>query len=521
MVKILRQNPSNGHTQPKSSLLTKSLTPGVSGFWKILIVDDEPTVHQLTALNLTEFTYEGHKLKFYNAFSAQEGKQVLQDHADFALALIDVVMESDMAGLDLVNYIRNDLHNHSIRLIIRTGQPGLAPEQSVIDRYDIDDYKEKTELTAQKLYTTVRCALKSYNDIQRIESTKKGLAHILSSSPSLFKLRQMDTFFEGILTQTLSLYNIASLGHHALSAGTPALALIASKDSPDALEINYRCGTGRFSKPSEECTQIIQRFGENDGNRPESGRLYLPMVVGFQTVGFIYLENVHKLTHDQWQILFIFANQCATGIENLWLNNEVKAAYREIHYRLAVASEYKDWDTGSHINRIVYFTRLLALQLNFSKESAEELALASMLHDLGKMGVSETILQKTSRLNHDEFEIIKRHPEIGLKIIGDSPHFELIRQITLGHHERWDGTGYPQGLMGEEIPLAARIVGVADVFDALISPRPYKPAWNLTDTLAEIQAKKGQHFDPKVVDALLELHQCGELETILNLFPGK
>ncbi|MDA8255985.1 MAG: hypothetical protein M0Z99_10185 [Betaproteobacteria bacterium] len=145
--------------------------------WKLLVVDDEPDVRQLTALNLRGFEFAGRPLVLIDAGSAAEARQALHDQPDIALALIDVVMETDDAGLKLVAFIRQELGNAMVRLVIRTGQPGMAPERYVIDNFDIDDYKDKTELTAQKLYTTVRSALKSYRDLETIEINRNGLRH--------------------------------------------------------------------------------------------------------------------------------------------------------------------------------------------------------------------------------------------------------------------------------------------------------------------------------------------------------
>ncbi|MBF0120040.1 MAG: hypothetical protein HQK79_14490 [Desulfobacterales bacterium] len=142
-------------------------------FWKILIVDDEQDVHDVTKLSIKNLFFDGKKIQLLHAFSAKEANQILQQESNIAVALIDVVMETDHAGLELVKSIREKLNNHYIRLIIRTGQPGVAPEKYVIDEYDIDDYKEKTDLISQKLYTTIRCAIKGYRDINELQKANE------------------------------------------------------------------------------------------------------------------------------------------------------------------------------------------------------------------------------------------------------------------------------------------------------------------------------------------------------------
>ena len=190
-------------------------------------------------------------------------------------------------------------------------------------------------------------------------------------------------------------------------------------------------------------------------------------------------------------------------------NVELENAHKHAMYMLALASEYKDPETGGHIKRIVRMTTKLALELGIESELAEQMGDNSLLHDLGKLGISDYILLKPGKLTDNEFETMKQHTLIGANIIGDDEWFYMARQIALLHHERWDGTGYPEGLKGDAIPLAARIVAVADEFDALISKRPYKEPWSLERSIEEIKLEAGKHFDPKVVEAFLSLCRKG------------
>lgn len=148
--------------------------------WKILIVDDEPDIHKVTRMTLVNFEFDGHGLEFLSAYSAQQAKDILLKENDIAVALIDVVMESEHAGLDLVKYIRDDLDNELIRLILRTGQPGQAPESKVISEYEINDYKEKTELTSQKLYSSIYASLRSYRDLIALKNSRSGLENVIN-----------------------------------------------------------------------------------------------------------------------------------------------------------------------------------------------------------------------------------------------------------------------------------------------------------------------------------------------------
>lgn len=190
------------------------------------------------------------------------------------------------------------------------------------------------------------------------------------------------------------------------------------------------------------------------------------------------------------------------------LEQEVKARTRELEVtrleiirRLGRAAEYKDNETGMHVIRMSHYARLLAREAGMSEHFCELIYNASPMHDIGKIGTPDAILKKPAKLDDEEWREMQRHAEIGAEIIGEHPDpmLEMARRIALTHHEKWDGSGYPKGLSGEEIPIEGRIVAIADVFDALTSIRPYKQAWSVEDTLALIDREAGKHFDPELV----------------------
>jgi len=188
-------------------------------------------------------------------------------------------------------------------------------------------------------------------------------------------------------------------------------------------------------------------------------------------------------------------------------NAELEEARRETLHRLALAAEYRDDDTFAHTERIGASAALLAGELGLSEIEIELIQDAAPLHDIGKLGVSDAVLLKPGKLTADEFEHVRRHAELGAKILsGSASHvLQAGEEIARSHHEWWDGTGYPAGLRGEEIPLFGRIVAVADVFDALTHTRPYKQAWPVEDAVAEIRTLRGLQFDPQIVEAFERL----------------
>ena len=181
--------------------------------------------------------------------------------------------------------------------------------------------------------------------------------------------------------------------------------------------------------------------------------------------------------------------------------DELRETRLQIVQRLGRAAEYKDNETGMHVIRMSHFSKLLALAAGCSPAWAEDLLNAAPMHDVGKIGIPDAVLRKPGPLNADEWATMRRHPEIGAEIMGEHPSgvLQLAREIALAHHEKWDGSGYPRGLAGEAIPLSARIVAIADVFDALTTRRPYKEPWPVQDALDHIAAQAGKHFDPALV----------------------
>ncbi|MBU1237660.1 MAG: two-component system response regulator [Gammaproteobacteria bacterium] len=182
---------------------------------------------------------------------------------------------------------------------------------------------------------------------------------------------------------------------------------------------------------------------------------------------------------------------------------ELSVSRQQIIRRLGRAAEYRDDETGNHVLRVGHYARLIAETHGLGPKASSIIFAAAPMHDVGKIGIRDSILLKPGKLDAAEWEVMRRHPLIGAEIIGEHEGelLQAARTIALTHHERWDGRGYPAQLKGEAIPLEGRIVGIADVFDALISVRPYKPAYNIEDSLKIMDAQEGSHFEPALMDA--------------------
>lgn len=199
-------------------------------------------------------------------------------------------------------------------------------------------------------------------------------------------------------------------------------------------------------------------------------------------------------------------------------SEQLRDSYMDAVTMLSIACEGKDEDTGSHVRRIQAYTEQIALELQASADEAKHMGIMSILHDIGKMSVPDSILKKPGPLNDDEWKVMRQHPDFGVRILGKVPHFQLARDIAGAHHENFDGSGYPAKLAGDAIPWAARIVKVADIFDALTTRRPYKEPWTIERTLAELQANVGTQLDPAVVAAFVALEERGVVADIMRTF---
>lgn len=211
------------------------------------------------------------------------------------------------------------------------------------------------------------------------------------------------------------------------------------------------------------------------------------------------LEDSHK------QLLKYADALNKANIELKERNKEIREAYIDTIHRLVLATEFREENTGEHIMRLSRFTVLLAQKTGLSDKEVQNIFYATPMHDVGKVGIPDKILLKPGKLTEEEFECMKTHTTIGAKILSDSKAdiMQIAKKIALSHHEKWNGTGYPEGLSGTQIPIEGRIVGLLDVFDALTSKRPYKNSYPLDIALEIIKKKRGKHFDPDIVDIFL------------------
>ncbi|MCU7892347.1 MAG: DUF3369 domain-containing protein [Candidatus Thiodiazotropha sp. (ex Ustalcina ferruginea)] len=263
--------------------------------WKVLIADDDESVHQVTKLALKHFDYQGRKLNLISAFSGQEAMGLMRKERDIAIVLLDVVMETENAGLEVVEYIRNILDNSHVRIILRTGQPGYAPERYVIDHYDINDYKEKTELSQEKLYTSIRMGLKSFEYITILNSQKRSLEYIVQAAPAIFKITTLEDYFRSILNAIIDLLGISE-GHSKLDSLAGFIAYPVSEDGE--YKICYGIDNrGHWEEDEEKIAVMLHRLHPQLDSiqgvfNVEDGTFAIPIKDKNEIVAAIILENL-------------------------------------------------------------------------------------------------------------------------------------------------------------------------------------------------------------------------------------
>jgi len=309
--------------------------------WKILIVDDEPEVHRITKLVLRDKLVFGRHLEFHSAHSAAEGRAVLQSEPGIAVVLLDVVMETDDAGLKLAKWIRDELRNDAVRIILRTGQPGRAPESRVIAEYEINDYREKTDLTADKLFSAIVNAIRGYRDIRVIKGSTRGMEMILDAAPALFHLQSIEAFASGLLSQLIALFGA---GRDAAFPGISGLAAwIKPRRAVIAAAGGFLAGIGASLDAAipPQALAMIELALSQRREVFEPGRFAVCVEGPSDEIAAIYLQGCPALEEIDRKIVSLFCTNASAAFSNILLYDEIQARFeeknsllKEIHHRV-------------------------------------------------------------------------------------------------------------------------------------------------------------------------------------------
>jgi response regulator RpfG family c-di-GMP phosphodiesterase len=480
--------------------------------WQILVVDDEPAVHEVTKLVMSDFEMDGRGLHFTHCYSAAEARAVLAERTDIALILLDVVMESEHAGLELARHIREDLGNLNVRIILRTGQPGQAPEEQVIRDYDINDYKEKTDLTRRKLITVFYAGLRAYRDLMRIEQASQGLRRSIEAISQVCDSRNLRGFASAVLEQVNFLLDLHGEGLcasrvSAYTANTTHghLKVLAATEAYSKLLVDEEV-SNLPEGVKAALTRALQDKVSHHGERYYAG--YFKTKAGSESL--IYMEFAEAVSEQAHELLELFSRNVAITYDGLLLREDTENAQRTTICILGGAIEKRCSGSSLHLQRVGDIAALLKAATGGTEAEVELMRVAATLHDVGKACVPDHILTKSAPLTPEEWATVQSHAQEGYKLLchSQSRVHTLGAQIAKEHHERWDGSGYPLGLAGEAISLPGRIVAVADVLDSLVSASCYKSAWTLQAALDYLQTESGKHFDPALIALILTKRQA-------------
>jgi response regulator RpfG family c-di-GMP phosphodiesterase len=491
--------------------------------WKILIVDDDHDVHIATRMALQGINFRGRKLEFIDAYSGAQALELLQVNPDTAIVFLDIIMETDDAGLRVAQRIR-EIGMELVRIIVRTGFPGQAPERSVVVDYDIHDYLDKTGLSVQKLFTTVISALRAYDGLVVLAGHQRGLMGVLESI-SWFDFNAVGRYVSIMLAEFSTLAR--------LDASSIVMVTRPSAGLGDGAAVFATLGDlNSSSEPAELCdlepetaSLIYQSLDQMQALSGPAGQTLFSRNHGVDLVLFAAGEGVFAKADEV--LLEVFLLKACQAISNQQTFADMEGDRNAVLRGLALRGERWDNNAAVELDRLSRLATAVATRLHttlsFSQEIdarfIRDIGVAAMLHDLGNDEVLGGLLAKSTCYDPKERKLMQVHVAAGIKVVdgylygvGKSGVLRLARDIIGGHHEHFDGTGYPNGCSGDAIPLSARLVAVVDAYIAMTSPRPHRAAMRPLAAQALIKQGAGAQFDPRIVEAVLEVvgDGCGD-----------
>lgn len=461
-----------------------------SNHFRILTVDDDTI---MTSTIQAYFQRNGYEVDAENdPYRAIE--RVRNGHYD--IMLLDFLM-SPICGNQVVEEIRK--FNKDLYIILLTGHKSMAPPIKTIRELDIQGYYEKSDRFDQ-LELLVESCVKSINQIRQIRRYEGGLSKIMDFMPHVYKFKSLNEMAEGILGKIEDL--------------VPAEQSFILFDKGDGGRIS---GTRGMDDIPEIGDAVYEELSEKTFLQQGEFWIFPLWDVSHERVGLIGIKCAGGLETAQMQILNVFIRQIAAALINRNLHFELNEAYLGTISTLRYAVEAKDAETRGHSDRVSKMAALLSEYMEMDNEFICQIKVAGLFHDIGKIGISDKILLKPGKMTEEEFEEIKKHPDIGAKILSGLADFKELMPIVRSHHERIDGRGYPDGLKGDQIPDGAKIISIVDSFDALVSNRTYRKGRSFGEALEEIRKNRGTQFDEQFADCFIKM-LTAEPEKVQKLY---
>ncbi|MDP2891537.1 MAG: DUF3369 domain-containing protein [Bacillota bacterium] len=477
--------------------------------YTILVVDDDQGI--IDSLKVV-FKHSGYRIEgVTNPIAAVEEIRCNK----YDLLILDFLM-NPIHGDEVVRRIRE--FNKELYILLLTGHKDLAPPLETIRALDIQGYCEKSDRFDQ-LMLLVESGIKSISQIRTIKKFRDGLNNILEAVPKIYQLQPIDNILEEILSQLITLVNSEN-------------SFMLVDDTHQLFNVTNRSifkGTGKYSANVETFIEMLSPFIIEQIGRARTEKkilkldemLILPLINEFgDTMGVICVEMMTSRTSDEMIKFFeIYSKQAASSLSNAFLhslvnikNEELNKTYEMLRNRymdtieaLRLVVDAKDIYTRGHSDRVGYFAVKMGTAIELSPEEMETLRIAGIFHDVGKIGTADDILVKNEKLSPEEFNEIKKHPIKGAHILSAVSMFKDVVPIVRCHHERIDGNGYPDRLKGPKIPLMARIIAIADAFDAMMSDRQYRSRLTLDEAKQQLVQGKDTQFDGEIVETFLAI----------------
>lgn len=450
--------------------------------YSILTLDDDPI---MTETIQSYFQPLGYRVDIENdPYAAIERIRV----GNYDILLLDFLM-TPICGDQVVEQIRT--FNQDLFIILLTGHKSMVPPIRTIRALDIQGYYEKSDRFDQ-LELLVESCIKSIDHMRTIKAYQKSLAELANALPEIYSFRTADALeAPPILKIAKRLWTCTSGFLAAWSETVPRklvrYAFGKKFEALDGMTPQQLLGQIEAMEETGLCMRTLLQ--DTDGN----------------AVGVLALETQKKPGFYQERLFEIFSRQCASALENNALMTRVKTGYLEVIQALRLMVDAKDIYTRGHSDRVAYYAVQLAVALGKEEKFCERVQLAGLLHDIGKMAVPDEILLAERRLTNEELDVIRKHPQYGCSILSAITHFREIVPIVRSHHERYGGGGYPDGLIGEEIPEESRIISIADAFDAMTSTRRYRSKMTFEEAAKQLRDNKDIQFDGAMVDVFLAL----------------
>lgn len=477
-----------------------------NGTCRVLVVDDDIGILDSMSILIRRKNYE--YVGVTNPLDAIE--LVKREHFD--LMILDYIMEP-INGDKVIEEVRK--FNDDLYILLLTGHKDLAPPLETMETFDIQCYCEKSDKFDQ-LILLIESAVKSITQRRTIEKFRDGLNKIIESLPKIYQLQPLENILEEILSHLMPL--VYSFNAFILADNIESFENSEKKSILRGIG-KYDCDINSFMNSlSPEFMDAIGQARNNCRTIPTSEGVIIPLVAeNMNSIGVIYIESGNY--EEGLTLLEIYAKQASAAINNAYMhsllnvkNDELVETYAELKKRymdtietLRLAVDAKDYYTRGHSDRVAYYAAKIGAAMGLSNNEIDLLRIGGIFHDIGKIGTNDDILLKNAKLDDNEYNEIKKHPLKGANILSAMSMFKEVVPLVEYHHERIDGRGYPHGLSGDEIPFLARIISVADAFDAMTSDRVYRTKMDLSQAIEQLEKGKNTQFDEHIIEVFVKL----------------